>query len=249
MSRFLVDPKNIFDTGILLEEKESHHLINVLRFHKGDVVVVFDGTGNEYRCQIEHLEKKECRLSILEKLENKKKDQRTISLAHTVTRGERFDWVVEKGTELGVSEILPFTCERMAVKLNEEQKHKKVDRWERLTQSASKQCGRVILPKVSSILTLVELIDRFSDFDLVLLAYELEVGESLKAKLREPLGKKEGAPNRILAIVGPEGGFSTEEVRRMVQAGAQSVCLGENILRTETAAIAMLAMIVYELMP
>lgn len=246
MSRFLVHPENISEDLVCLKEKEIHHIKNVLRFKEGDVVVVFDGVGNEYRCQIDSLNKKEGQLSILEKLESKQTQSAFVTLAHSVTKGERFDWVVEKGTELGMQKILPFICERVNVKLNAENKLKKHQRWERISQAASKQCGRVHLPEVSSVMTLDQLVESFSDYDLVLLAYELENGTDLKSTLRSAIEKNKKI--KILAIVGPEGGFTENEVHQMVQAGAQSVSLGENILRTETAAIAMVAMIQYELL-
>lgn len=246
MSRFLVDPQHISETQVELQEKETHHIKNVLRFKEGDVVVVFDGVGNEYRCQIESLEKKEALLSILEKIQSKQENSVQVSLAHSVTKGERFDWVVEKGTELGMQQIIPFNCERVNVKLNEENKIKKQQRWERITQAASKQSGRVTVPKVSPVLKFDQVIELFSKYDAVLLAYELENGTDLKNAWHSLL--KDKKIQTVLAIVGPEGGFSTQEVDAMVQAGAQSVSLGQNILRTETAAIAMVAMIQYELL-
>lgn len=246
MSRFLVHPNNISADLVSLKEKEAHHLKNVLRFCVGDKVVVFDGVGNEYRCQIRSLNKKECLLQILEKLKSPSKKSFVVTLAHTVTRGERFDWVVEKATELGVTSILPFSCERMSVKLNGTQVVKKRERWQRLAEAASKQCGRAQLPEVSQIIKLPELIAQFANYELVLLAYELEVGKTIKTTLRSAIKDKRDLS--VLAVVGPEGGFSAAEADQMVRAGAQSVSLGENILRTETAAISMLAMIFYELM-
>lgn len=245
MSRFLVEPENISETQISLKEKESHHIRNVLRFKEGDEVFVFDGQGNQYRCRIDSLDKKSSLLSILEKLATPAVSKSSITLAHSVTKGERFDWVVEKATELGVKKIVPFLCERVNVKLNEESKAKKQARWLRLAQAASKQCGRNRLPEVSPVLKWEELPDSFKEYDLVLLAYELESGTGLKSTLRQELAEK--PVQHILAVVGPEGGFSAREVEAMIRAGARSVSLGENILRTETAAIAMTAMIQYEL--
>ncbi|MBI3900539.1 MAG: RNA methyltransferase, partial [Chlamydiia bacterium] len=147
---------------------------------------------------------------------------------------------------LGVAEIVPFISERINVKLNQENKIKKQQRWQRLAEAASKQCGRIQLPKVGEILSFQDLIQSFSRFDLVLLAYELESGTDLKRSLRKSF--KENKLKSILAVVGPEGGFSAAEVKAMQQVGAQSVSLGKNILRTETAAISMLAMMQYELL-
>lgn len=249
MSRFLVAPEDIQGNRVTLRREEAHHLVHVLRFREGDCVVVFDGSGNEYRCVVQSLGKKECQLGVLEKMAPRIAPAAEVALAHCVTRGERFDWVVEKGTELGVLAILPFSCERMAVSLDAKTSEKKVARWQKLAQAASKQCGRADIPQVSSIVTIEKLIPRFSQHDLVLLAYELEEKRTLKAVLRRELEERAGKTKRILAVVGPEGGFSVAEVEKMTDAGAQSVSLGQNILRTETAAIAMLAMIFYELMP
>jgi 16S rRNA (uracil1498-N3)-methyltransferase len=245
MSRFLVDPKHISGHQVSLKEKETHHIKNVLRFKEGDQVVVFDGAGNEYRCRIEALDKKEATLFILEKFSPSVSTQASVTLAHSITKGERFDWVVEKGAELGMRGIFPFICERVNVKLDAENKIKKEQRWERLAQAAAKQCGRTTVPTVAPILSFEKLLSEFKNYDRVLLAYELENGTDLKSCLREALKK---SPKKILAVVGPEGGFTEKEVQQMVAAGACSVSLGENILRTETAAIAMIAMIQYELL-
>lgn len=249
MSRFWVAPDDIQGKSVVLRDQEAHHLTHVLRFRPGDKVVVFDGAGSEYRCRVEELGKKECRLEILEKLPPRKSVRHTVTLAHSVTRGERFDWVVEKGTELGMAEIIPFICERVAYSLDPKSIAKKVERWQKLAQAAAKQCGRTTVPKVNTVIEFDNLIQRFRQFDLVLLAYELEEHCSLKNILRKELEGKSNQPHRILAIVGPEGGFSQKEVEQMIQARARSVSIGENILRTETAAIAMLSMIFYELMP
>ncbi len=245
MSRFLVDPKNIAGNHVCLKEKETHHIKNVLRFKEGDAVVVFDGAGQEYRCQIESLDKKEATLLILEKLAIPISSKAFVTLAHALTKGDRFDWVVEKGTELGMHGILPFVCERVNVKLSAENKVKKEARWKRLTEAAAKQCGRTTMPTVAPILSFEKFLGEFQNYDLVLLAYELENGTDLKSCLRGALKK---SLKNILAVVGPEGGFTEKEVEQMIAAGARSVSLGENILRTETAAIAVVAMIQYELL-
>ncbi len=161
-----------------------------------------------------------------------------ITIAQGVPKGQKMDFVVEKLTELGAASIIPLQSERTIVS---DVSPNKLERWRRLAKSAAQQCGRNDIPQIEDPLALRDLLARFSDYDLVLLPWELAEG----APLRETLPTLLSEMQRVLVLIGPEGGFSHAEAEAARSAGAQLVSLGSRILRTETAGLVALAVIAY----
>jgi len=181
-------------------------------------------------------------LRILETRENVGESGYRITLGQAVGKGRTFESVVEKGTELGVARFIPLSTDRVVVRPNSATVKARRQRWQRLALSAMKQCGRSRWPEVEAPRSLQELRTEFDRYDAVLLAWnpeeEMTVGEALSRA-----GFSHGSSPSVLALVGPEGGFTDEEVRTALAAGARAVTLGPRVLRTETAGMVMVALV------
>ena len=154
--------------------------------------------------------------------------------------------IIQKSVELGVNNITPVEMKRCVVKLNEKDKVKKIQRWQKISEVAAKQCGRNIIPKINNIIKINEICDIIKDFDVVLVAYENEKENHLKNEIEKlkKLGKEE---LKIAICIGPEGGFEEKEILDLKENKAQIITLGNRILRTETVALNMLSILMYEL--
>ena len=233
-------PNQISDGAILLSGEEKHHIVNVLRLKPNERIKVFDGNGNEYLALLQNFDKHTIVSEILEHryiLPTKP----AVILFQGLPKFDKFDQIVQKTTELGVAEIVPVSCQRSIPKLKSDASAKRVSRWQRIANEASKQCGRAYLPKVREITEFSKCFTKL-DFDLSLILWEEERKLGLKSILTQNLNAE-----RVGLFVGPEGGFSPKEVDIAISAGAIPVSLGSNILRTETAAIVGVAIILYEL--
>jgi 16S rRNA (uracil1498-N3)-methyltransferase len=240
MRNFYIPPNQIFDDIIIISGEEKHHIVNVLRLKPDEHVRIFDGQGNEYLARLQHFNGDNI---IAEILEHKKipPPRLSVTLLQGLPKFDKFDQIVQKTTELGVSEIVPVLCPRSVPRLNRDVSLKRVSRWQRIANEASKQCGRIYLPKVKEITEFKECCTELN-FDVSLILWEEERHIGLKSIL-----KQNAHAERIGLFVGPEGGFSSDEVDIATAAGAIPVTLGSNILRTETAAIVGVALILYEL--
>ena len=240
MRNFYVSPNQILNDIILISEEEKHHIVNVLRLKPNEHVKIFDGHGNEYLAKLQHFNDDTV---VAEILEHKKipPPKPTVTLFQGLPKFDKFEQLVQKTTELGVSEIVPVLCQRSVPKLKRDTSVKRVSRWQRIANEASKQCGRVYLPKVREITEFNECCAKLN-FDLSLILWEEERNIGFQSILNQ-----NSDTGRISLFVGPEGGFSPEEVDIATAAGVIPVTLGSNILRTETAAIVGVALILYEL--
>jgi 16S rRNA (uracil1498-N3)-methyltransferase len=240
MHNFYVSPNRILDDVILISGDEKHHIVNVLRLKPNEHVRIFDDNGNEYLALLQHFNEKTI---VAEILEHKyiSPTRPNVTLFQGLPKFDKFEQIVQKTTELGVSEIVPALCQRSIPKLKRDASVKRVSRWQRIAKEASKQCRRVYIPKVREITEFNECFTEL-DFDLSLILWEEERQFEFKSIL-----KQNRQAESLSLFVGPEGGFSPEEVNIAIAAGAVPVTLGSNILRTETAAIVGVALILYEL--
>jgi 16S rRNA (uracil1498-N3)-methyltransferase len=243
--RFYAPPEDIKGQEILLSADETHHLARVLRLHPGDQVFVFDGGGSEYNARILSIEGKRANLEIVEPLSDPVESSLALTLAQALAKGDKFDLIVQKSTELGVTRIIPLITEQADVKPDAERIEKRIARWRRISLEAVKQSKRRRLVEIQSPLALGELLgpgiaaglDSFSSKELWL-AFSERGGRSLQALASQFEGVR-----TVTAIVGPEGGWSDSELALMTGSGCLIVTLGPRILRTETAAIAGVALI------
>lgn len=240
MRRFFVDADSVSDGKITMTGEDVNHISRVLRLNAGDMVLVCDGSGNEYTCALEEFSADSVTARITDMSRSAGESEYKVTVYQCLPKGDKLDTVIQKCVELGAWRIVPTASARCIVKLNEKDEKKKLVRYNRIAYEAAKQSGRGVIPTVEPSVRLNDI--QCSKHDLFLLAYEDERETTLKAVLRENAGAKD-----IALLIGPEGGLEQGEVDKLCALGAHCVTLGRRILRTETAGMAALAMINYEL--
>lgn len=242
MRRFFVPPEEFSKDIILISGPDAHHLKNVLRLKAGDQVIVFDGCGSEYLAAILAVDRETVRISLQMPVPQSKTEQLRISIGQALLRSQKMDLVMQKITELGAHAVYPFTCRRSVPIVSSRHMEEKRARWERISIAASKQCGRNILPSVHPVQPFSSVLAALQGYDLKLILWEKTSDINLKSVLAESLNQK-----MVCALIGPEGGFSDSEFDESVKAGFVPVGLGKHILRAETATLAIMSIIRYEL--
>lgn len=237
MYRFFEEAISLSEDKIYFSKENSHH-IHVLRIEDTEEFeVVID--GKVYLSKLIEANSKEAIGQVLGSKIDENESNIRINLYQGLPKSDKFEWIIQKATELGVSKIIPFSSSRTIVKWDEKKEKKKLKRYEDIALSAAKQSKRSVIPKIENLMTFKEMVNEIDD-GLTILAYENR-GKTLKDIL------KESNDDTINIIIGPEGGFSEEEVLAFENKGAKIVNLGNRILRTETAAISLIAMVQYEL--
>ena len=230
----------------ILSASESHHLVVVNRGRQGDLVIVFDGKGNEWECRLEDASRNAARLKVLS-LQRKVHIPFQITLAQVLPKGSVMDDIVRKATEIGVAEIVPLSSERSQVHLNEERSEKKREKWHITALEAAKQCGNPWIPQIAEITQADTFMRVSQDFDLKLIG-SLQAGAySLKHALDEYFSSQNFLPGKVLWMIGPEGDFSPQEMELAMKCGFCPITLGPLVLRCETAVIYALSILSYEL--
>jgi 16S rRNA (uracil1498-N3)-methyltransferase len=240
MSRFYVPTPQIEKGMLRIEGNEVKHIRRVLRLKAGDEIIVFDSLGKEYEGTIIE----ETTSSVVIKIQNiflsKRDSPLDVTLAQSLLKGEKMDYLIQKATELGIKEIIPFFSSRSVPLLEKSGRLKRHHRWGRIAIEASKQCGRGVVPKIEPLQDYSEMLQLASPGSLRLILWEREGGQ-----LKEVLERSK-EKTRIFFIIGPEGGFSQEEVEEAKRAGFIPVTLGRRILRAETASLCLLSILQYE---
>lgn len=243
MNRFFVKREDISGDKIFITDKEDvHHIVKVLRLKRNDKIEISDGIENEYIAGILEAASDMVVCEICEKLSEDREPKVEITLVQGLPKQGKMELIVQKAVELGVGTLIPCIFRR-SINSDSEKANKKTDRWQKIAKEAAQQSKRKIIPKVENCEDMKSLIGKLDEFDLVLLAYEDERKASIKSELRE----NRISPQKVAVIIGPEGGFEIEEVEMLKKAGAISVSLGKAILRTETAGIAAISMLIYAL--
>ena len=239
---FFVNKNQITEDEIYIENSDVNHIKNVLRKQKGDIIsVVCDKIV--YKTEITNIDNEYVHCKILEKIEQKVSNTPRITIFQGLAKADKIEYIIQKCTELGVYEIIPVEMKRCVVKLNEKDKIKKIDRWQKIAEVAAKQCMRNDILKVEQIISFNQVCDNIKKYDYAIMAYEKEEHVYLKDILK----KIDDANCNIAFIIGPEGGIDEQEVEELLENGACSVSLGKRILRTETAPVAISAIVMYEL--
>ena len=239
--RFYAPPDENRDSIIALSGDETHHLTHVLRMTPGDQAFVFDGCGREYRCNFSGVNNNRAQLEVVEMLSDVVESPVEITLAQALPKGEKFDLIIQKATELGVSRIVPLVTRYADVKLDDQQTARRSERWRRISLEAVKQCGRRKLVEITATRTLREFLGAVglaSPARLTLLPFSERGGAAITDALAEMSN-----PHAVVAMVGPEGGWSDDELALLNEAGSKVVSLGPRVLRTETAAIVAITLI------
>ena len=240
MPRFYVPQPQIKNEMLRIEGDEVRHIRRVLRLKAGDEIIVFDGSGKEYEGTIVEERPSSVVIRIQNIFSSKKESHLEITLAQSLLKGEKMDYLIQKATELGVKKIIPFFSSRSVPLLEKSGRLKRHHRWERIAIEASKQCGRGVVPKIEPLQGYSEMLQSVSPDPLRLILWERE-----KTNLKEVLGKSIGM-KEIFFIIGPEGGFSQEEIEEANKAGFLRVTLGRRILRAETASLCLLSILQYD---
>lgn len=236
--RFFVDPGRINDNLARITGPDVIHITRVLRLGKGSTVVVLDGRGRSCEAEIVSSGRDEVVCEIKKELSPAPACPVQVTLVQGIPKGDKMDTIIQKGTELGVSRVIPLVCRRAVVKLDGERISRKVERWQRIALEAAKQCRRPDVPEVSEPAGLNSVLAGMPENCVALIPWEEENRNSLKDILY-----KSSAVEEIYVFIGPEGGFTSGEVEQAQAAGVLPVTLGPRILRTETAGIAVLAMV------
>lgn len=243
MQRFFVTPDQVGEDKIRIQGSDVNHMKNVLRMRPGEEVMVSDGNNRQYRCRVEDYPEGEAVLAILEAGLVDTELPSRIYLFQGLPKQEKMELIVQKAVELGVCQVIPVQTRRCVVKLDAKKAAKKVQRWQQIAESAAKQAGRGYIPAVSEVMTFQEALAFSEALDIRLIPYELADGMDGTRKILDGI-----RPGQSVGIfIGPEGGFEKEEVGRAVEAGAMPITLGKRILRTETAGIAVLSILMYRL--
>lgn len=216
---------------------DAHKIVSVLRLRDGDEIEVIDSAAQRFTAVIT-VDGRNVTAALRERKQSRDSTVLHVTVAQGVPKGQKMDFVVEKLTELGASQILPLQSERTVVT---DVSANKIERWRRLAKTAAQQCGRDEVPRVGGPVQFADLCETFSGYDAVLFPWEL----ADRVPLRERLPELVRDARRVLVLIGPEGGFSHAEADAAQSAGAKLISLGSRILRTETAALVVLALLDY----
>lgn len=235
--RFFVEGEQRAGGAAVIEGGDARKIVRVLRLRPGDEIEIVDSTAARFAAAIESAGET-VRVALGERVAQAPGaiGSLQVDVAQAIPKAQRMEFVVEKCTELGAAAFLPFYCERsVARRVSGE----KLTRWQRLARTAAAQSGRSDIPSVAAPFAFADLLDRFSEYKTVVFAWEM----APRVELRERLPAILPSAGRVLAVVGPEGGFTHDEAASAVERGAELLWLGPRILRTDTAAIVLLAVI------
>lgn len=234
MQRYFVPPQQMNENNCFIEGQDVHHITRVMRFQAGDELICCNGVGRSVQAIIKEIRKDRVDCDILCELDQDRELSIFVTIAQGLPKGDKLEWVIQKGTELGASRFIPFSSSRTIVKYDAKKEHKKVERWEKIIKEAAEQAHRSVMPQILSVSSWKELLKVEADCKLV--AYEdaslqaLNTSSTFAQALRQ---LKQG--DHLLVVIGPEGGLEDVEVAQLQEDGFQSISLGKRILRTETA--------------
>jgi 16S rRNA (uracil1498-N3)-methyltransferase len=248
MHRFFIAPELVKEIGVglVLPKELAHQVRDVLRLSLGEKLILLDNQGHEILATVESSSKGGVIVQLLEHHSGKAASLIRVVLCQGLLKSARFEWILEKGTELGVVAFAPIHCHRSMSGL-EDAGAAKIQRWQRIIQEATEQCGRTTLPELLPIRTLSQALSEIPTDALAIMPWEEAEGRSL----RDVLARVGGVviPQTVLLFIGPEGGLTSEEVTLARNHGVQIVTLGSRILRAETAALASVSNVMFALEP
>ena len=246
MPKFFVAQNQIENESIYINGEDVNHIVNVLRLTNDDEISICNKDNNiTYKSKIVKIEKSEVTCKIEEILENNTESNINVTIFQGLPKADKMEYIIQKTTELGVKEIVPVMMKRSIVKLDGKDADKKIERWQKIAEVASKQSGRDAIPSIGKILKVQELANKVSAYDMFIIAYEKENDVTLKQMLKS-IKIKENEKLKIGVLIGPEGGIDETEIDLLKENGAKIITLGKRILRTETAPITILSNIMYE---
>ena len=244
MQRFFVEENqiNMQDNTIEILGEDVNHIKNVLRCKIGEKIEACNKNNNTaYLCEISNMDKY-VKAKIIQKININKESSLHINIIQGIPKSDKMELIIQKGTELGVKEFTPLNMKRCVVKIDSKDETKKIQRWQKLAEVAAKQSRRDIIPKVNNIYNINTIYELINEYDLVLVAYENEKENTL----RKALETIKSHDIKVAVIIGPEGGIEENEVEFLMEKGAKIISLGNRILRTETVAMVVTSILMYE---
>ncbi|MGN1139715.1 MAG: 16S rRNA (uracil(1498)-N(3))-methyltransferase [Oliverpabstia sp.] len=235
-SQIDLEQKKISITG-----SDVNHIKNVLRMKNGEEVLISDGECFEYTCRIDEMNQGEVLLSIADRKEAERELPSRIYLFQGLPKSDKLELIIQKAVELGVYEIIPVDMKRTVVKLDGKKQEAKLRRWQGIAESAAKQSKRIVIPQIHPLMSFSEALQYAENLDVRLMPYELAEDMQHTRKILERI-----QPGQSIGVfIGPEGGFAPEEVEAALHSQLQPITLGKRILRTETAGMAVLSILMF----
>lgn len=247
MYHFFVQPEQISEDHVIIRGQDVNHIKNVLRMNSGDDILISDGEGSDHHCRISVLKDDEIICDVLGTSESGTELSAKVYLFQGLPKADKFEHIIQKSVELGVYEIVPVATERSIVKYDDKKKKTKTERWNKIAEGAAKQSHRGVIPEVKEVLSFKEALESaktlMSDGGIVLIPYENYKDIKETKKIIDGLDKEQD----IAVFIGPEGGFADSEVEEAMACGAKPISLGNRILRTETAPLMILSVLMFSL--
>lgn len=245
MYHFFVDENQVEKENIIIQGTDVNHIKNVLRMKAGNQVriSVREDTSKDYICQLEELQEEFIKAKIIEIDEEGTELPASIYLFQGLPKGDKMELIIQKTVELGVFEIIPVATKRAVVKLDHKKEENKLKRWRTIAESAAKQSKRRKIPDIKRVMTMQEALNYAKDFDIKLIPYENAKGMDETKRILSQLTQG----TKIGIFIGPEGGFEDTEVELAIDQGMVPITLGKRILRTETAGLALVAAMMFQL--
>ncbi|MGN0383340.1 MAG: 16S rRNA (uracil(1498)-N(3))-methyltransferase [Eubacterium sp.] len=241
MYRFFVDNAAIREENIVIRGKDVNHIVNVLRMKTGENILISNGHDKDYECVIESISAHEVIARIIDVHGAMTELPSKIYLFQGIPKSDKMELIIQKAVELGVYEVIPVSTKRSIVKLDEKKAEAKVKRWNLISESAAKQSKRIIIPSVNRVMNFEEALNYAKSIDMVIIPYEEAQN---MAYTKSILSAVKGGTS-IGIFIGPEGGFAPEEVEAAKNMGAFEITLGKRILRTETAGMTVLSILMF----
>ncbi len=243
MHRFYLPPQQLHSEYLTLPDTLAHQVRNVLRMRTGERITLFDGEGMEYDAELTDIRRDAVTARLGDPRPCLGEPTLHLTLFHSLLKKDRFEWALEKGTELGVSHFVPMHTARVIAEGASETKR---TRWQRVVIEAAELARRGILPPIDAVHTLAQALGRLKAFDLAIFAWEEASGYSLRDAVRDHRATRGDALPRVALFIGAEGGFTPEEAEAARAAGCRVVTLGARVMRAETAALAAASALLYE---
>ena len=248
MPKFFVDKNQIRNNKVEIIGTDVNHIKNVLRASIGEKLEICDSsTKQDYLCEIENITKENIMCNIIEKLKTNVESDIQITVFQGLPKADKMELIIQKSVELGGYDIIPVEMKRSIVKLKENDKTKKLLRWQKISEVAAKQCGRNIIPEIKPIINVKNICNFIPEYDIVLVAYESEKENKLRYEIKK-IKEQVKSNVKIAILIGPEGGIDEKEIEILRKIdNVKIITLGKRILRTETVALNMLSILMYEL--
>lgn len=239
--RIFISSDNIKSDIATIEGSDVNYIKNVLRLNVKDGLAILDGKNNEYSAEIISISVDRVTAKLIGNKMVNSEPKVKVAIAQGIPKNPKMDLIIQKSTELGAFKIIPLVTERTVIRIHPEKEEGKRNRWHKIAKEAAEQSGRLIIPMVEEVTDFHDLFSQKNEYDLCIMLWEMEKERTIKKILKE-----NSSIQKLLVLIGPEGGFSNQEAEHAKNEGFLTASIGSQILRTETAAISALSMIYYE---